>query len=111
MSHVPDSSDLVVLTARPARAAQLAWPPSLSAAGSPTPAHACQPLLLPRGRGPSSQSTRCACPRCPCSGSDDDALLAYQIAFDLVDAELQAFMLKVGGRPALRAAGGPALRA
>ncbi|KAL4423070.1 hypothetical protein ABPG77_005875 [Micractinium sp. CCAP 211/92] len=28
-------------------------------------------------------------------GSADDALLAYQIAFDLVDAELQAFMLKV----------------
>ncbi|KAI3426179.1 hypothetical protein D9Q98_008556 [Chlorella vulgaris] len=28
-------------------------------------------------------------------GSDDEALMAYQIAFDLVDAELQAFMIKV----------------
>ena len=30
-----------------------------------------------------------------CRGGEDEALLAYQIAFDLVDAELQAFMLKV----------------
>ncbi|PRW45196.1 26S proteasome non-ATPase regulatory subunit 1-like protein A-like [Chlorella sorokiniana] len=31
-------------------------------------------------------------------GSDDESLLAYQIAFDLVDAELSAFMLKVIGK-------------
>ena len=34
-------------------------------------------------------------PPFPRSGSDDESLLAYQIAFDLVDAELSAFMLKV----------------
>ena len=32
---------------------------------------------------------------CLCSGSEDQALLAYQIAFELVDAELATFMLKV----------------
>ncbi|KAI7845077.1 hypothetical protein COHA_001442 [Chlorella ohadii] len=31
-------------------------------------------------------------------GSDDETLLAYQIAFDLVDAELSAFMLKVNAK-------------
>ena len=40
-------------------------------------------------------------PAVACRGSDDDALLAYQIAFDLVDAELQAFMGKVGRRGVL----------
>ena len=31
------------------------------------------------------------------SGSEDQALLAYQIGFDLVDCELQSFLAKVGG--------------
>ncbi|KAL4448567.1 hypothetical protein ABPG75_005786 [Micractinium tetrahymenae] len=46
-------------------------------------------------------------------GSDDDSLLAYQIGFDLVDAELQAFMLKVTAKldqlaPSSSAAAAPA---
>uniref|UniRef100_A0A8R7JXJ7 26S proteasome non-ATPase regulatory subunit 1/RPN2 N-terminal domain-containing protein n=1 Tax=Triticum urartu TaxID=4572 RepID=A0A8R7JXJ7_TRIUA len=32
------------------------------------------------------------------SGSQDDALIAYQIAFDLVENENQAFLLNVGNR-------------
>lgn len=33
-----------------------------------------------------------------CCGVQDDVLLAYQIAFDLVENELQSFILKVSSR-------------
>ncbi|XP_048546719.1 26S proteasome non-ATPase regulatory subunit 1 homolog A-like isoform X1 [Triticum urartu] len=43
------------------------------------------------------------------SGSQDDALIAYQIAFDLVENENQAFLLNVGNRLDSQTPGQPAL--